>query len=877
MHDALLDMALIVPAYLAVSLVPKVIEGIHSPYHLTLAMKIGDFISYLANGGQGSGALQIAGAGLEIIADTRKRNIEPPFNNLLEPRARFSLWEYEQILTRAIPSLAAAVGEEALILLCDLLDRAITLSNRQGTELRPNDFSEIWRSAIEEHPQNFNAGFRDLLVTAVRDAAEQNSRIELDSVSHTVEILNNRGRSWRIFRRIALHLLRIFWTQVPLMVRDCLLDRGLFDASEVRHEYFLLEKECFGLLVPEDQNIVLGWINEGPPDLAGVMQRWTEATGKSWTADDRAAYVRQWQRDRLAPLEKYLDAEWSRIYGEMCALGRPEHPEFMHYHQGGAFAPASPRNQEDLAKLAPKDLVGYVLDWKPTGDWFRGPSPEGLAREITSAVSGDPQKYAADAEAFRMLSKPIYVNAIVQGFQDALRGKRNFDWSAVLDFCVWAVGQPVGLSTQRDEDPDAQSDGNWGWIRTTVARLLTDAFGSTENPIPIGLREKVWLAIEAGTNDPEPTAQQEDKYLRRAPREGKSRNRGNFDPFTNAINTPRGVAMEAVVRYGLWLRNTFENSVDGKSLLAQGFGAMPGVQKTLDVHLDLAIDPSITIRTIYGYRAPWLQLMDEKWATENTGRIFSRNSSDHWHAAWDTYVTVCQPYDKVFDWLRDEYSYATEQIGRHDHGWGDAEAPDFSLARHLMAFYWRGKLDPENDLLDAFYHRAGGKLRAHALNFVGVSLRNTPEPLPGDIAERLKRLWMKEIGFAKQSSSPNPEELKEFGWWFASRKFDDEWSINQLLEALRLGSAAQPDHLVVEQLVAMCPTRPSECIEALSIMIEGDTAGWAILGWQEKAENIIKTARGSGIAEARVKADELINLLGSRGLFSFGKLLNEPI
>jgi hypothetical protein len=70
---------------------------------------------------------------------------------------------------------------------------------------------------------------------------------------------------------------------------------------------------------------------------------------------------------------------------------------------------------------------------------------------------------------------------------------------------------------------------------------------------------------------------------------------------------------------------------------------------------------------------------------------------------------------------------------------------------------------------------------------------------------------------------------------------------------------------------------PLQCIEALKMMVEGDTKGWAIMGWREKAMGIIKTARGSGLPEPRQKAEEFVNLLGSRRYFDFLDLLREPV
>jgi len=199
-------------------------------------------------------------------------------------------------------------------------------------------------------------------------------------------------------------------------------------------------------------------------------------------------------------------------------------------------------------------------------------------------------------------------------------------------------------------------DAHWGWTRAAVSRLLTEGFSSEENPIPFELREQVWPGIVAGTLDPEPTPEQEREYVEKAStgkQQGESLTSATaFDPFTNSMNTPRGVAMEAVVRYALWVRSGFEKLKDNQSL-AKGFDAIPEARDVLDLHLNPENDPSITIRTVYGQRAPWLHLLDEKWAQENTARIFARSRPELWHAAWDAIGGPGLIYEKFQQFSRE--------------------------------------------------------------------------------------------------------------------------------------------------------------------------------------------------------------------------------
>jgi hypothetical protein len=878
----IIDVALAIDPGLSVGLVPRVIVAIRTPYGVLWPQKVGSLVSYLCRERQISAALALAEAVLEVIEDPKQKEVEAdqtPFDNLLEPRARFDLWEYEQILSKNIPDLVDATGDRALTLLCDLLDRAILLSDRRGSERRPQDLSFIWRPAIEEHQQNLNLGLKHLLVSAVRIAAERIARKYPNSVPGLVQQLEERGKSWEIFRRIALHVLQLFPELAPDLMRERLLDRELFDDAAMRHEYFLLQKRCFGRLPNEDQNRILMWIEAGPPNREEHRKSWGEFIGRSVTEEEDERYARQWKRDRLAPLQQYLDDTWKALYAAFATeTGQPEHPEFVSYTEGGAFGPRSPIAGQELKEMSPAEVVEYLSAWQPSGDPIHGASIEGLARDLTAVVAERAQECAEAVAEFERLSEPTYIRGLIEGFQRALKEKRQFPWEPVLDLCQWAVTRERDIPGRKAEF--FEMDPHWGWTRSTVVRLLTAGFASEENPIPFEMREQAWQAIEPATHDPDPTPEQEQRYVKGGVKE-EYRSRGiNVqcqDPLTNAINSVRGVAMETVVKYALWVRKGFEKSGNGDVLLARGFDAMPEVKKVLDEHLDTNAEPSITIRAVYGEYLPLLQLLGRKWTEENTARILPRNKIQFWHAAWDTYVCYCAPYDDVLDWLEEEYEFAVEQIGTHNHEWGNAEAPDYSLARHLMTFYWRGKVEDQGRLLDTFYNRAHGKLRGQTLNFVGWSLRNTKEPIPGEVAQRLKTLLERRVDAARQHPEGAAEELREYGWWFASGKFDDDWSLHQLLEVLRLVGWVEPDHLVVERLAEMSGTKPLQCIEALKMIVEGDKRGWGVLGWRDKAKEIVRAARKSGNREARETGEDLVNLLGSRGHFEFGELLKEPI
>jgi hypothetical protein len=180
-------------------------------------------------------------------------------------------------------------------------------------------------------------------------------------------------------------------------------------------------------------------------------------------------------------------------------------------------------------------------------------------------------------------------------------------------------------------------------------------------------------------------------------------------------------------------------------------------------------------------------------------------------------------------------------------------------------------------MLELFYEKAPPSLRGHALHFVGRSLQTADEAVPTEIIERLIVLWERRLADARASGSAASyaPELEAFGWWFASGKFDDEWALPQLAEALTYSGSAEVDHLVVERLAGLAAIKPAQVIRCLSLMVEGDKEGWRIPGWLEHARTILINALNSGDAAAGQAATNLAHRFGARGYLHFRDLVSE--
>lgn len=572
---------------------------------------------------------------------------------------------------------------------------------------------------------------------------------------------------------------------------------------------------------------------------------------------DRERRQRAWQLQKLAPIAPHLQGDWRRRYEDLVAeYGAPEYPQ-PPFRVRSWTGPTSPKSADEIAALTVEEVVGFLREWRPAGEWDT-PSPEGLGRQLSEAVKLEPERFAEEAHLFVDLER-TYVRGLLWGLSEVAKEKRPLDWTRVLDVAAWAVAQTHNASepiASDDQDPD------WNWTRGVIAELMGQGFHDGPAEIPFQHRDAVWEVLEPLTRDPQPTPEYEAEY-------GGS----NMDPATLSINTTRGKAMHSVVLYALWVHRHQGDS-------ANGFEDSPEAATVLDGHLDPSVDPAVTIRAVYGQRLPVLVRIDPGWVRDRLSLIFP-DASDEVHlrdAAWETYVTFCGPDKLSFPVLRSQYAEALGRLGSPRYY--DQRAlgqSDRALARHLMVLYWWGELDfgQADRLLERFFESASAATRGEAIGSVGHFLKSFEGDLPDDVQRRLKVLWERRFAAAKTSTAPGEhrEELVPFGWWFASGRLGDSWALKQAQDVLDLVGDIEHDHMVAEALTRTVQTMPLESVRCARSMIEADREGWHLVGWRDDARAILAAALGGDNANAQREARDLVNRLGARGYQEFRDLL----
>lgn len=739
---------------------------------------------------------------------------------------RLGEYEYRQFVRRYVPILLTRGGIRAFEMLSDLLENAI-----ESDKLRRYD-TAIWRPAIEPHEQNDGDDVADALIDAVRDGARQliDSGIGIRSVAAALG-----GRRGMIFQRLVVHLAGEQCVRHSGFAAEVALSEDRFFDEGLLHEYSRLLGGIFPRLDQEQKSLVLRWIDRGP------------AFHDSFTGSDaeRRVLTIHWQARRLAWIREYLGDEWKKRYARIVEeVGELERPDFNSYTTSW-MGPTSPLGAKDLEAMSAGEVLRYLASWKPTGDPM-SPDREGLARVLEEVVGRSPEEFVTVADSILAL-RVRYVEALLRGLCQAVRQERDIDWTSVIPLLI-------EVTTRHPRNRE------WRWARLEGVRLLEA--GMEDDVIPLSLRSSTWTIIDSATDDSHPSPEDDASP--------------DIDVATQSINTVRGNAMHAVVRYALWVYRSVMNANGGDSL-AFGLNTIPEVRKRLERHLDPAIDSSPSVRAVYGQWFPHLALLDANWAERNVEKIFPDRCPELRDAAWETYLRFCRVYNTPFELLREEYAAAVNRLpGSNELTATTRGHPERRLGEHLLTMAGRGVLSwsDEDALLRRFFENAKPRDAQGAIGRIGRELCKEEIEVPGEALNRYRSLTEELLALLEVSGRERMGHLSSLGWWIASGRFDPEWTLARLDRLIGLAGTATPYSEVKECLVELSEDHPAETLKILRSWLNADQVERPRLLRRTEAARTVLTA---ALADPSSKADAraVVHMLGADGYLGFRDLLEE--
>jgi len=807
-----------------------------------------DLIRHLVEEGEADSSLMLLGQILEVRAPAKRK--EPretiidgqPLRWSVDPVGRMAPWDTQRLMNAVAEPLIATCPESFLSMLADNLDNALRIhDNGRGNE---EDFSTIWR------PYVAHGNHGDILDTQVTNL-QSTSLLLARGVPNGYEIALRvfDVHRWPIFRRLEAYALSEAQSVPEAVMDELLLDTSRYESPTENPEFNDLMGRWFsGGINDKTKARILDIIDSGP-DLTRYSHFLENQESKGNRAEAEQWLREDWRLRWLSALEGSLDPERTKELEELRS--RRGTPQRASVSRAFAVGHSSEITYEDLRKLTPPEVISYLKTWTPSPEFGpEAPSRAGIAVHLGTWALETPAFFTSILELFQDTElHPTYLRTLLDAFTGALKANKEFDIFAITKTIEWLLSH---TKVESQEPFTWQEDPGWSWAYMSSARFLTELFLHPDR-LAVERNGEFWPALQLAAQIASPTADDEREY------------RKKWDFGMMALNSTRPVALQAVIRFAVWLKS----STAGLDVTANG---TPHIFELLSSHLDPSIDDSVGVREMFAMEFGRLAWLDHEWFRRQLPALFPEKPHQILDRfAWGSYLRFAPAISEMLQAMRFRYERAINSL---DSKSKEVDDTDRALGDHLMRFFAAGTIELDDPLLALFFSKASPALRAQTVGDVGWRLGQDTDPLDETMQARFMNLWRARFEAGLKEGTTASSEMGSFGWWLQSKKFPDDWAIGQANSVADLFLNLHPDFAVVERLVELAPRYPYEAIHCLGVILEEDRQGWATYGWGDKDRMIIRAALAGG-ERSHAEAIRIVNIFVARGLVSYRSLVTE--
>jgi len=451
--------------------------------------------------------------------------------------------------------------------------------------------SWLFRPAVEDHKQNhewggadnrFVEGLRDVLLTW----------LDVDPVGAAPYVESLLAHDAEIVRRVALHVVsqrwNIFHNSFSKFIRPELFARGHL------HELYCLLRDHFSSFTPQEMTLTVNSIRQIP-----ISDKWTEPE----------ISLKRIQRDWLSAIngQGSTDADtWFATLNAEESLGRLiEHPDFHSYMESWSGSGPTPFRAEQLIEFARAgSLIQQMNAFEPINSWH-GPSRRSLVDALEEAVTIAPEMFLTVMPEFGDAQR-AYQYGVISGFKRLWETPKekapdiNWDkvWSVLMKFFEQLINNDAFWEEHVVDDLDLTPTRDW--IPPLISEFLRSGTRNDEKVYGEDLLPRSWQLICI--------------LLEKSKAESEIRD----DAMTQAINSPKGKAIEAlfshalrICRLGDCTRNKIHTS------------EWEIIQPIFDIQLNKCLNANFEFSTLAGAYVAQIEYMSRDWLDENIERIFS--------------------------------------------------------------------------------------------------------------------------------------------------------------------------------------------------------------------------------------------------------------
>jgi hypothetical protein len=860
-HTLLVEIAGIVPASGARAIAAREIAWLEKqPSLFTLyPRKAAALVTHLISEGEVDTALQFTKTILQVRAPEPRNPGKPieledgttyTYRPSPEPESKMEPFWSQVFRGNVIPLLALAAGSQLIADLAENLNAAVAIHCSNHVD-DADDYSTIWRERID-HGSHY--GTLDETVSAMTEAIKV--LLEHEPRSQAMIVKSLAQYKWPIFARLSAFTLKIASNVDKDVVAGFVSEPSRFANPSVNPEFRELLAEKAAALPPESLESILQRIDEGP-DLKAYEYHLTHRVRPEDVDAAKASIIGQWQLDWLHPLASVLGEDRKAQLEQLRKKFQPSERRFR--MRGGAVAVQgqSPSDLDSFKAMSVPEIVKYLKEWVPpaTEFPFERTSRAGLGTTLSQWVSNNPQEATEMIDQFLTMDlDPTYITSLLDAFSALLKDEREFDVYAAAKAARWVAEGTDALAVS--EGGDNWNQATWNWAHMSAARFMTDVMLQTER-LDLRRAGELFETVRALCFVPRPTPEDEVEYKKEASR---------YASF--ALNTPRPVGVEAMIRYGRWIKLATPEKDFKRELLNPVFAI-------LEQKLNATEEPSAAVREMFGMQFQLLAWLDLEWFNSVIPKLFpgkggklpEEKTLDRF--AWHSYLLYGRMILPTLPAMRNRYAAAIKSLQK---GAAEFKETDRTLASHLMWFYAHSAIELHDPLLSDFFTSASPALRAQAIGDIGWSIGQDDAALTPAIQERFMRLLEHRLSLVKGMSREEGRELETFGWWINCGKFPEAWVVDQAMQILEKQHCLTPDFAVAERFASLAGKYPYEAIRVVHVLLDEDRDGWSIHGWNEHLDTILKAALRNG-DDAKKEAFAMIDLLATRGFRGYRNML----
>lgn len=345
---------------------------------------------------------------------------------------------------------------------------------------------------------------------------------------------------------------------------------------------------------------------------------------------------------------------------------------------------ASPLSVNEILKQSNEEIANFIHAFKPKTSW-EDPSIDGFSNAFNKAVENDPQKFSSEIELYKEVYY-IYAYQLAQGFKEAWKNHKGFNWEKVLNFFK------VYISSEKFRSGKLvlENDG-WGatadWVTGAISDLLVEGMKSDNNAFDLSLLP---LAKNIVTNLVSRLKIVEDY------------NQTNMDYPTYSLNSTAGKAIRALLDYSLRRARTLKPEEE--------YLWEADIKFLLEVSLSKGI---IDGYVLLGWHFQLFYLLDKDWITNKVREFYQLNDKE-WLAFLSGLTFGNPSFNKeIYLLFYPHYERAINKDVQFKRSF------DHGIVRHLVAFFFWEFEDMETEgLLSMFLQKKNHENILELVNFV---------------------------------------------------------------------------------------------------------------------------------------------------------------